>query len=178
MVPNARRSRKQRVGSLSLESNAPLTASGSSFPKPHSYAGRTQHLGELSRSPSVDIGQVPTLADLAGAAYSWDSHPSKTSAISQKSTTTRATAKSKEFFTFLFVNSVCDRQIVFLLGLQSVQTKSFQLQPTPVNQSQDHREKTSEFATQISNEIGSSTCNKNINGWSSLTAAHNWCTPE
>jgi hypothetical protein len=89
----------------------------------------------------VDIGQVPSLANLAGAAYSWDSHPSKTSAISQKSTTTRATAKSKEFFTFLFVNSVCDRQIVFLLGLRSAQTKSFQLQPTPVNQSQELKEK-------------------------------------
>ena len=178
MVPNARTSRKRRVGSLSLGSNAPLTASGSTAARPHSYAGRTQHLCELFRSPSVDIGEFPTLADLAGAAFPWDSHPLKTSAISQKSTTTRAKAKSKEVFTFLLVNSVCDRQIVFLLGLQSAQTKSFRLQPTPVNQSQDHREKTSEFAIQISNEIGLSTCNNNINGWSSLPAARNWCTPE
>ena len=50
------------------------------------------------------------------------------------------------------MNSVCDHQIVFFLDLRSAQTKSFQLQPTPVNQSQELKEK--QVNLQLKSQMG------------------------
>ncbi len=177
MVPNARTSRKRRVGSLSLGSNAPLTASGSTAARPHSYAGRTQHLCELFRSPSVDIGEFPTLADLAGAAFPWDSHPLKTSAISQKSTTTRQQLSQKLSYLSLREFSLWSPDC-FLPRLAKCANEVIPTSTDPCQSVTRTKGKTSELATQISNGIGSFICNKNINGWSSFPAARNWCTPQ
>ena len=103
MVPNNRSCRMQRAGSFWLGSNAPLAASGSKPAIPHSYDGRTQDLAELSQSPTVDIGPVPSLADLAGAVYSSDSHPSKTSVMV---TVVNNVACSHKFNQWLTVGSV------------------------------------------------------------------------
>ena len=155
MVPNDQSCRKQRAGSFWLGSNAPLAASGSKPARTHSYAGRTQDLAELSRSPSVDIGQVPSLADLAGAEYSWDSHPSKTSVMVKIVNNVACSHKFSQlltvgsvWFQFLFVvspivcsfaqNEVCQNKVTCHLQVppvifrQIIPTRT-RIQPTNIH---------------------------------------------